>query len=187
MSELVEHAEQLLDLFSAQSLWIALQGIVDNPQQELRVETPFVGVGQAQSMEASLLGLSATQPGSLAISDRMAHFKHHGEKWRFLNVYDRRIVRFEDTQANRFVAYFVRYAIKSLRPIAAALANDAEGAELVPEFLRIIRRLNAIWSQLPDSFKYSQLREMPIDLPFLQFDPKYHVILKTYLACENNA
>lgn len=186
MSELVESAERLLDLFTAPSFWIALQGIVDHPQQELRVETPYVGVGEAASLDASMLGQSASQPGSLAISERMAHFKHRGDKWRFLNVYDRRIVRFDNTLANRFVAYFVRYAIKRLRPVAAALAIDEKGALYVPEFLRIIRRLNAVWSQLPDSFKYTPLREMPLDHPFLQFDPKYHIILKTYHACENN-
>ncbi len=179
------YAEKILDLFSAQSLWIALQAIVENPQQELRVTTPYVSTGQAQALDAAMLGASAAEPGALANTTRMAHFKDRGVKWRFLNVYDRRIVRFDDTVANRFVAYFVRYAIKMLKPIAAALSQDETGAELVPEFLRIIRRLNGMWSQFPDSFKYSSLREMPIDHPFLQFDPRYHVILKTYLACEN--
>lgn len=183
--EQLEYANRILALFSAQSLWIALQAVVENPQQELRVSTPFVSTGQAHSLDSAMLAASAAEPGALAHTDRMAHFKDRNVKWRFLNVYDRRIVRFDDTVANRFVAFFVRYSIKMLKPIAASLSQLDEGADLVPEFLRIIRRLNGLWSQFPDSFKYSQLREMPIDHPFLQFDPRYHVILKTYLACEN--
>jgi hypothetical protein len=181
----IEYAEKLLDRFSSHALWNALQAIVDHPQQELRVETPYVNVGQAHAMDASLLGLSAAQPGSLANTSQMAHFKNKNIKWRFLNVYDRRIVRYDNTIANRFAAYFVRYAIRLLRPIVAMLSQDDEASEMVPEFLRIIGRLNGVLSQMPESFKYASLDEMPIDHPFLQFDPRYHIILKTYLECEN--
>lgn len=180
-----EYAETLLARFSSPALWNALQGIVDHPQQELRVQTPYVDVGQAHSLDASLLALSSAQPGSLAHTTRMAHFKNHAVKWRFLHVYDRRIVRYDDTVANRFVAYFVRYAMRLLRPVVAMLSQDDATSDQIPELLRIIGRLNGVWRQLPDSFKYGRLTDMPLDHPFLQFDPRYHIILKTYLECEN--
>ena len=185
MSNELEYAQTLLERFSSHALWNALQAIADNPQQELHVETPYVNVGQAHALDASLLGLSAAQPGSLAHTTQMAHFKHQKIKWRFLNVYDRRIVRYDNTLANRFAAYFVRYAIRLLKPVVAMLSQNDDTSDMIPEFLRIIGRLNGILSQMPASFKYAQLTEMPLDHPFLQFDPRYHIILKTYLECEN--
>ena len=181
----VRRTQKLLELYERQPLWIALRKACDNPQAELRVETPFVNVGEAKDMDASLLGVSAFQPGSIAVTDRMSHFKCKKQKWRFLKVYDHRIVRRTLTPANQFVAWFVRYSIKQLRAVAYAAANDEECAEFFPAFLRIIRRLNAVWDELSPDFKHTPLDSIPIDSQFLQFDPQYHVILETYLACES--
>jgi len=179
-------AQALLDLFEYRpALWVALRRVSEHPQQELRMESPFVSVGEAHSLDASMLARSAGEPGSLATTIRMAHFAIRDEKWRFLRVYDRRIVRFEDTVANRFVAFFVRYAVRLLREFAYGLPKTGALGELFPVFLRIIRRLNAVFDALSPAFKYGSLSVLPIDHPFLQFDSSYHVILETYLACES--
>jgi hypothetical protein len=177
-------AEILLQIFERPALWVALRGICDHPKHELRVETPYVGVGEAQALEASLLGASAHEPGALAVTDRRSHFVSHGQKWRFLKVFDRRIVRHELTPANQFVAYFVRYSLKTLKGFAYGIAHDEDLGDYFPEFLRIIRRLNAIWDGLSPAFKYTPLTTLPLDNQLLQFDPHYHVILESYLALE---
>lgn len=178
--------EKYLDIFERRpALWVSLRSICEAPQHELRVETPFVGVGEAQAMDAALLGMSALQPGALAVTDRMSHFVSHRQKWRFLKVYDRRIVRRELTPANQFVAYFVRYSIKLLKNIAYSIANDESLCEYFEDFLRIIRRLNGIWENLSSAYKYAPLSVLPLDNQLLTFDPKYHVILESYLACES--
>ena len=136
-------------------------------------------------MDAALLGMSALQPGAIAVTDRMSHFTSHKQKWRFLKVYDRRIIRQELTPANQFVAYFVRYSIKLLKNIAYSIANDEALCEYFEDFLRIIRRLNGVWENLSTSYKYVPLSVLPLDNQLLTFDPKYHVILESYLACES--
>ena len=165
-----DQLQTLLDIFEKPALWVSLRAICDHPQQELRVETPFVDVGKAQTMEASLLGVSALEPGALAVTDRMSHFVSHKQKWRFLKVYDRRIVRKELTPANQFVAYFVRYSLKLLKSVAYTIANDEELGDYFPDFLRIIRRLNGVWDGLSSSFKYAPLTALPLDNQLLQFD-----------------
>ncbi len=180
-----ERLLSLLEIFERPALWIALRSACDNPQRELRVETPYVEVGQAHDMDASLLGKSALEPGALALTDRMSHFKCHNLKWRFLKVFDRRVVRRELTPANQFVAYFVRYSLKLVKATAYSIANDDENHELFVRFLRIIRRLNGVWDALSSEFKYARLDTLPLDSQFLQFDPQYHVILESYLACES--
>lgn len=181
-----QQLEKYLDIFERRpALWVSLRSICEAPQHELRVETPFVGVGEAQSMDAALLGMSALQPGAIAVTDRMSHFTSHKQKWRFLKVYDRRIVRRELTPANQFVAYFVRYSMKLLKNIAYSIANDEALCEYFEEFLRIIRRLNGVWENLSATYKYVPLSVLPLDNQLLTFDPKYHVILESYLACES--
>lgn len=179
-----ERLDKILAVFEREALWVSLRAVCDHPQQELRVETPFVDVGEAKSLDASLLGLSALEPGSLAHTDRMRHFYYAGRKWRFLKVYDRRIVRNERTPANIFVSYFVRYSIKLLREIAYSLSDSDEDLGYFEDFMRIVRRLNGIWEALSPSFKYAVLYAVPIDNQLLQFDPGYHVILESWLACE---
>lgn len=180
-----ERLNKLLKIYERQALWIALRTACDHPQHELRVETPYVDVGQAHDMDASLLGASALEPGALALTDRMSHFRSHNKKWRFLKVFDRRIVRYELTPANQFAAYFVRYSLKLIKSAAYSLANDEENSEYFPRFLRIIRRLNGIWDALSPEFKYARMDTLPIDSQFLQFDPQYHILLEAYLACES--
>ena len=181
----MERLKGLLEIFDEKpALWVALRSIANHPQQELAVETPFVDVGSAHALDASMLGVSAFQPSSIAPTGRMAHFTSHGEKWRFLRVYDRRIVRRECTPANMFVAFFVRYSIRLVRTFAFANAHDPEIGEFFPDLLRIVRRLNGVWDTLSDGYKYAQLREIPLDNQLLQFDPHYHVVLQAYLACE---
>ena len=177
--------QTIIEIFEKPALWVSLRAICDHPQQELRVETPFVDVGKAQTMEASLLGISALEPGALAVTDRMSHFVSHKQKWRFLKVYDRRIIRKELTPANQFVAYFVRYSIKLLKSIAYSIANDDALNDDFPILIQFIRRLNGIWDALSSSYKYAPLAVLPLDNQLLQFDPKYHVILQSYLACES--
>jgi predicted component of viral defense system (DUF524 family) len=180
-----KRATALIDLFSRPALWVALRAVCDHPQQELRVETPFVDVGQAAALDPALLGASAHQPGALAITERMPHFTQRGQKWRFLKVFDRRIIRRDLMPANQFVAYFVRYSIKLIKGFAYSIAADDEMLEYFHEFLYIIRRLNSVWDSLSPSFKHAQLTVIPVDNQLLQFDPQYHVILQTYLACES--
>lgn len=180
--------ERVLDLLGGQpSLWVALRSIVERPNEVLKVERPFVGVGEAQHLEASMLGASALESGALAYTDRMRHFTSKGCKWRFLNVYDRRIVRDTDNDANRFVAYFVRYSLKLLRQTMSdvSLQSGEDADLLLVEFSRLIHRFNRIWEQMPGTFKYATLRVLPLDNQLLQFHPHYHVILTTYLACES--
>ena len=179
------YIQKLIDIYEKPALWVALRAICDHPQHELRVETPFVDVGQAQTMDASLLGVSALEPGSLAVTDRMSHFVSHRQKWRFLKVYDRRIVRKELTPANQFVAFFVRYSLKRLKSVAYCIAHDEELGDYFSIFLGWVHRLNGIWDALSSSFKYAPLAVLPLDNQLLQFDPKYHVILQSYLACES--
>lgn len=180
-----ERLIRLLEIFERPALWIALRTACDNPQRELRVQTPFVDVGQAQNMGASMLGMSALEPGALALTDRMSHFRAHDKKWRFLKVFDRRIVRHELTPANQFAAYFVRYSLKLVKSTAYSIANDDELSSYFPRFQRIMRRLNGVWDGLSSEFKYARMDTLPIDSQFLQFDPQYHIILEAYLACES--
>ena len=184
MSE-TARATALLDLYSRPALWVALRAVCDHAQSELRVETPFVDVGHAAALDPAMLGASAHQPGALAVTEFMPHFTQRGHKWRFLKVFDRRIVRRDLTPANQFVAYFVRYSLKLLKSFAYSIAAEDEMSEFFQEFLYIIRRLNGVWDNLSPSFKHAQLAEIPIDNQMLQFDPQYHVILQTYLACES--
>ena len=170
-----ERLEKILAIFERESLWVALRAICNHPHQELRVEAPFVDVGTAQSLDASMLGLSALEPGSLSHTDRMRHFTYNGQKWRFLKVFDRRITRFDQTPANIFVSYFVKYSIKMLRGIAYSLSDSDEESVYFEDFMRIIRRLNGIWDALPSSFKYAVLYTVPID----------NQLLESWLACES--
>ncbi len=180
-----ERLSKLIGLYERPALWIALRVACENPQRELRVETPYVDVGQARNMDSSHLGVSAFEPGALSVTDRMRHFECHHQKWRFLKVYDRRVVRREQTPANQFVAYFVRYSIKLLKSTAYGQSAAGDADDLFPEFLRIIRRLNAVWDGLSSEFKYAPMDVLALDNQYLQFDPHYHVILETYLACES--
>lgn len=133
-NQVIEHAEALLELFERPSLWIALRGIAENPQHELRVSTPFVDLGEARELEASMLGLATFEAGSLSITNRMRHFKAFDRKWRFLKVFDRRIERYDLTPANQFVAFFVRYAIKRLREFMASLPRTEDFEAYIPPF-----------------------------------------------------
>lgn len=180
-----ERLENMLAIFERPALWIALQAACDNPQRQLRVETPYVDIGQAHDMDASLLGRSALEPGALADTDRMSHFTSHGRKWRFLKVFDRRVVRRELTPANQFVAYFVRYSLRLVKDAAYSIAGDDGRDDDFPRLLRVIRRLNGVWDALSPEFKHAPLDTLPLDSQFLQFDPQYHVILESYLACES--
>ncbi len=181
----MDKLKALLEIFDEKpALWVALRSIANHPQQELAVETPFVDVGAAHDLDASMLAASAFQPTSIAPTCNMAHFTSHGEKWRFLRVFDRRIVRRECTPANMFVAFFVRYSIKLLKSFAFSIANDEKLGDFFPDFLRIIRKLNAVWDSLSDGYKYAHLSVLPLDNQMLKFDPHYHVILQAYLACE---
>ena len=162
-----------------------MRGIGENPQHELRVSSPFVDLGEAGALDASMLALSTIEAGSLSITNRMRHFTAFDKKWRFLKVFDRRIERYDLTPANQFVAFFVRYAIKRLREFMASMPRTEALEDYIPPFLRIIRRLNGVWSILSPSFRHAPLRELPLDNQLLQFDPRYHVVLNTYLACES--
>lgn len=182
----MEKLKALLQIFDEKpALWVALRNIAQNPQQELAVETPFVDVGDAKQLDVALLGISACQPSAIAPTFRMAHFSSKNEKWRFLRVYDHRIVRRHLTPANQFVAFFVRYSIKRIKSFAFAIANDEKLDAFFPDFLRILKKLNAVWDSLSNSYKFAPLHTIPLDNQLLQFDPNYHVILQAYLACES--
>ncbi|MBQ9817760.1 MAG: hypothetical protein IJM59_09925 [Proteobacteria bacterium] len=178
------HLDNLIDIFDQPKLWIALRSVCDNPQQELRVEMPYVDVGQAQHMDASMLGASAFEPGSLAVTDRMSHFTCRKQKWRFLKAFDKRIVRRDLTPANQFVAYFVRYSLRLLKSAAYSLNPDTEYDIYFTRLLRTIRRMNAVWDALSPGYKFAPIDSLPIDNQMLAFEPRYHVILEAYLACE---
>ena len=178
--------ESILSIFERPALWLALRAVCDHPHSELRVEKPFVGVGEAKLLEASLLGASALEPGALATTEKMRHFVCRGEKWRFLRVFDRRVIRQEDLPANRFVAHFVRYGIHVLREAAYGVCQEEGMSEYLPEVLGVIRKLRGCWENLSPSFKNSPLRELPLDDQLLQFEPRYHVILEAYLDMENS-
>lgn len=181
-----DQIEKILECFDKTSLWISLRAICENPQHELRVERPFVDVGQVKEMDAALLGLSAMEPGSVILTERMAHFSSHGKKWRFLKVYDRRIVRYSQTQANLFVAWFIRNSLKLLKTLSYQIVSDEDLMGYFEHFQRIIRRLNGLLSLLPMEIRQSQLTEVPLDNQILQFDPRYHVILETWLEMEGH-
>ena len=174
--------ETILELYEKPVLWAALRAIGDNPNHELRVVRPYVEVGQVQNLDAASLGVSVTEPGAIAPTDRMAHFTSHAGKWRFLKVYDRRIVRDYRTQANLFVALFVRQSLKSLKSLSYALASDESQGEFFEAFQHIIRQLNGVWDILSADYKYGHVEEIPLTNPLLQFDPRYHVVLETWLS-----
>ena len=180
-----EQIQKIIDVFGRPALWVSLRSICAQPQHELRVETPFVDVSKTQSLDASMLGLSAFQPGSLAHTDRMRHFSCHNQKWRFLKVYDRRIVRHTQNQANDFIIYFLKQSIKMLKNISFNLINDDSLNAYFSEFQRIIKRLNGLLNEFLQEYPNRPLETIPIDNPLLQFEPRYHVILETWLACES--
>ena len=120
-----DHIKQIYAIFAHRpALWTALRAISAAPHVVLRVTTPFVGVGEAKNIEASSLALSAMQSGALSYTDRMRHFTCKGEKWRFLNVYDRRVERNDDIPANRFVVHFIRYSTRLLKDCARQVVAD---------------------------------------------------------------
>lgn len=185
----------ILDIFSKPAIWAALRAVCDTPQCELRVEKKFVDLGMAHALDATLLGASVMEPGAIATTEHMRHFVRHGQKWRFIKVFDRQILRCDNNVANAFVARFVRTAIRRLKKIAAniqtsgipcnadAEISDIHGMRL--EILHAIQKLNAIFDSLPPGFKYAELREMPYAHPLLQFDPHYRAIMQAYLALEH--
>lgn len=178
--------EQIYALFSSRpALWMALRAVSASPHVVLRVSTPFVGVGEAKNIEASTLAASALESGALAYTDRMRHFTCRGEKWRFLRVFDRRIARSDDNPANRFVVYFVQYALKLLKDCMRLSCDDEILCDLYPEFRRYAARMHAIWETLSPSLRAKPLMQLPLDDQVLQFHPNYRVILDAYLACES--
>ena len=182
----IEQIENLLARFDNPSLWISLQAICENPQHELRIEHPFVDVGQVHEMDAASLGISALEPGSVALTAHKAHFSSQGKKWRFLKVYDRRIVRYSQTQANLFVAWFIRNTLKQLKALSYQMISNEEQRDYFEHLQQIIRRLNGMRNLLPTEILHGQLSLVPLDNPLLQFDPRYHVILDTWLALEGH-
>ena len=178
--------DRALEIFADRpALWVALRAVCDHPHQVLKVETPYVGVGEAKNLEASLLGVSALESGALAYTEHMRHFTSRGEKWRFLKVFDRRVVQCDDNDANRFVAFFVRSSLKLLKQLSFAAAADDTRCDYFQEILHLVRRMNLVLDALSPTFKYARLRVLPLDNQLLQFHPQYHVILESYLACES--
>ena len=137
-----DHIKQIYAIFAHRpALWTALRAISAAPHVVLRVTTPFVGVGEAKNIEASSLALSATQSGALSYTDRMRHFTCKGEKWRFLNVYDRRVERNDDIPANRFVVHFIRYSTRLLKDCARQVVTDEILCEYEARFRRLAARI----------------------------------------------
>ena len=182
MEASVKTIAQFLEIYGNGVLWQSLRAICDRPHHELRVEHPFVDVGEAKFLEESSLGASVMEPGAIAPTDRMAHFCGRGRKWRFLKVYDRRIVKDYRTEANIFVAHFVRQSIRQCRDYSEIAAENPELARECEALRDILARLNAVWAGLMPEFKYVQLKQIPLANPLLQFDPRYHVVLESWNA-----
>ena len=181
-----DHIKQIYAIFAHRpALWTALRAISAAPHVVLRVTTPFVGVGEAKNIEASSLALSATQSGALSYTDRMRHFTCKGEKWRFLNVYDRCVERNDDIPANRFVVHFIRYSTRLLKDCARQVVTDEILCEYEARFRRLAARIHAIGSALSPHLQTATLSRLPLDDQILQFHPHYRVVLDAYLACES--
>lgn len=181
-----QRVRQIYAIFSQRpALWTSLRAIAAAPHAVLSVSSPFVGVGQAKNIEASSLALSALQSGALAYTDRMRHFTCRGQKWRFLNVFDRRIERCDDNDANRFIAYFIRYACRLLKDCARIVIDDEELSEYEPRFRSLAARMHALFASLSPRFRDAPLARLPLDDQILQFHPYYRVALDAYLACES--
>lgn len=181
-----DHIKQIYAIFAQRpALWTALHAISSSPHVVLRVATPFVGVGEAKNIDAASLAFSAMQSGALAYTDRMRHFTCKGEKWRFLNVYDRRVERDCDIPANRFVAYFIRFGTRLLKDCARQVIADEILGDYEERFRRLAARLHAIGSAFSPQLQTTQLDRLPLDDQILQFHPHYRVVLDAYLACES--
>ncbi|MGI5830373.1 MAG: hypothetical protein ACOX8U_09430 [Bradymonadia bacterium] len=180
-----EKIAALLEIFDADpALWVSLSAVAQNPQNKLLVSTPFVGVGSAHAIEAAQLGRSAIEQGSIETTKRQKHFMARGAKWRFLRVFDRRVERSTDIPANRFVSYFVRKSIQTLKHYASIIPNYDLDYDYLPAFLYIIRRLNAIYDSIEPAMRRATLLTLPLDDQVLNFDPKYRRILNAYLALD---
>lgn len=182
---MTEKIEAILEIFDNDpALWVALMAVAQSPQKKIFVETPYVSVGEAASIEASLLGRSAMEAGSIETTRRQKHFMAHGMKWRFLKVFDRRVLRSEDIPANRFVSYFIRRSVQALKQFSAILASYELEYDYLPAILFIIRRLNAVYDSITPSMRRAELSSIPLDDQLLNFDPKYRRILNAYIALD---
>ena len=95
-------------------------------------------------------------------------------------------MRYSQTQANLFVAWFLRNALKQLKALSYQIISNEDLSNHFEHFQHIIRRLNGMQVLLPAEIRQGQLTLVPLDNPLLQFDPRYHVILETWLALEGH-
>lgn len=172
---------QLLDATPA--FWTALRAVGEHLQTQLYVETPFVTVGNAKSVDPERLFRSIAEPCALARTNRMQHFTFQEEKWRIHHVYDRVVTKTQNTPANKFLVYFIRYSIKITKD-CTVLVPPTE-TETLATLHKISHKLTAFLQQLP-----TELLNQPLTPPsehshFLQFDPHYRILLSTFLSLKN--
>lgn len=187
LSDIDRDLDAIHVVFSADrnALWRALDDIAERPHRELIKEIPKVVPARVDAMAPHLLGQSVTQPGAVTPTDRRAHFRTPGRKWRYLKVLHEESRLSFDTLPNQLVAHFIRLLLRRLREHQRSLRELPESLErdaTVQKMRRIRTRLTAILERgealrqasAPDRLAFNNLT--------LRNEPRFARVLKAYLT-----